>query len=344
MKKNIFIGACLVFIFLVLATVYFWGQIYTSKNPSAGKVVFSVEKGQSAKEIALNLKRQGIINSAGVFRIYVLIGDFSGGLQAGEYDLSPSMTIPEIVDMLLSGRVNKINITIVEGWDLNDIAFYLAQKNLVSEDDFLTTVGADDVLLDWISVPSFVADFDFLADKLNGVGLEGYLFPDTYQIQKGEGKEQIIRKMLDNFGEKLTPELRQEIARQKKTIFEIITMASLIEKEVRTVEDKKIVSGLLWKRLKVGMPLQIDATIAYITKKKTTRFSTEETKIDSPYNTYKYRGLPLGPISNPGMESIIAAIYPEESDFWYYLSTKEGKTIFSRTLDEHNIAVAKYLK
>jgi UPF0755 protein len=121
-------------------------------------------------------------------------------------------------------------------------------------------------------------------------------------------------------------------------------MASLLEKEVKSLEDKKIVSGILWKRLENNMPLQVDATISFITGKKDANISIEETKIDSPYNTYKYRGLPLGPICNPGLESIIAAIYPETSNYWFYLSTPEGKTIFSKTLDEHNIAKQKYLK
>lgn len=121
-------------------------------------------------------------------------------------------------------------------------------------------------------------------------------------------------------------------------------MASLVEKEVKTLEDKKLVSGVLWKRLENGMPLQVDATISYITGKKNAKILIADTQIDSPYNTYKYRGLPLGPISNPGLDSIVAALYPQESSYWYYLSTPEGQTIFSRTLDEHNQARAKYLK
>ena len=182
------------------------------------------------------------------------------------------------------------------------------------------------------------------------LSLEGYLFPDTYYFRKeegGDGKEGIknfVKLMLTNFDKKLTPALRTEIERQKKSIFEIVTTSSLIEKEVRTFDDKKIVSGILRKRLKTGIPLQIDATIVFITGKKTTEISIEETKIDSPYNTYKYKGLPLGPIANPGIESIIAALYPESSEYWYYLSAPDGKTIFSRTLEEHNIAKFKYLK
>jgi len=137
--------------------------------------------------------------------------------------------------------------------------------------------------------------------------------------------------------------LREEIQKQDKTIFEIITMASLLEREVRSIDDKKIVSGILWKRLKNKVALQVDATINYITGKKATEGFKEDVKIDSPYNTYKYRDLPLGPISNPGLDSILASIYPEDSDFWYYLSTPEGETIFSKTLEEHNIARVKYL-
>jgi len=181
--------------------------------------------------------------------------------------------------------------------------------------------------------------------------LEGFLFPDTYYFSFGFSGAEVVKKMKDNFDKKVNQEIREEIKRQGKTLFEIITMASMIEKEVRTLEDKKLVSGLLWKRLKTNMPLQVDATIAYIlTKEGKGEWTFEEMRreiakardIDSPYNTYKYRGLPVGPISNPGLESILAAVYPEDSEYWYYLSTPEGETIFSKTLDEHNRARAKY--
>lgn len=149
--------------------------------------------------------------------------------------------------------------------------------------------------------------------KLSGENLEGFLFPDTYQFPLRVSGEEVLKKMRDNF-EKKTANL--------KITREIVIMASLLEKEVRTVEDKKLVSGILWKRLEIGMPLQVDADKW----------------------TYENRGLPKSPISNPGLESIRAAIEPENSDYWYYLSTPEGETIFSKTLEEHNIAKAKYLK
>ena len=174
--------------------------------------------------------------------------------------------------------------------------------------------------------------------------LEGYLFPDTYEISEGESPEDIIKNILVNFEKKITRELKEAIALKNKSVFEIITMASMIEKEVKTINDKKIVSGILWKRLEDGMPLQVDATINYITGKNHKSALLADLKINSPYNTYKYQGLPLGPISNPGIDSILAAIYPTESKYWYYLSADSGKTIFSKTLKEHNAAIAKYLR
>ena len=258
------------------------------------------------------------------------------------------MNIIEISEKIVSGDTVKETITIPEGWNLRDIGWYFENQGMFQAEELFELMGFP--LIDYskektLPFPkSFDLDYSFLKDKLKHLSFEGYLFLDTYEINRGEDLESIVRKMLDNFDKKLTQELRAEISSQKKTIFEIITMASLLEREVRTLEDKKLVSGVLWKRLENGVPLQVDATIIYITGGKTTKVSKEETKIDSPYNTYKHRGLPLGPISNPGLESILASVYPESSDYWYYLSTKEGKTIFSRTLEEHNIAKVKYLK
>jgi UPF0755 protein len=188
------------------------------------------------------------------------------------------------------------------------------------------------------------SNYDFLKDKPENLSLEGYLFPDTYLIEKKESLENIVKIILNNFDKKLNQNLRDEIKKQNKGIFEIITMASLIEKEVINYEDKQIVSGILWKRIKAGVPLQVDASVVYALNAKKEKISIEDTKINSPYNTYKYRGLPLGPICNPGLESIKAAIYPKETNYWYYLSKPSGETVFSKTLEEHNIAIYKYLK
>jgi UPF0755 protein len=149
--------------------------------------------------------------------------------------------------------------------------------------------------------------------------------------------------MLDNFDKKLTQDLRDEIARQKKTIFEIVTMASILEKEVQTDEDRAMVADIFWRRLKAGMPLQADSTINYITGKSDSRANLTDIQIDSPYNTYKYPGLPVGPIGNPGLSAIKAAIYPKANGYWYFLTTDDGKVIYAKSFDEHKANKAKYL-
>ena len=301
------------FITLIVAVILIGGfliyqGIYYPIEPGSDEtVIFLVKKGEGAKEISINLKEQGLIRYSSFFRAYALIENKAEELKAGEYELSPSMNILEIINKLASGDRIKKMITIIEGWTVKDIANYLEVEEL-------------------------------------DPNLEGYFFPDTYEISPEDGIEEIIEKMFDNFNKKMSLELIEEIASQEKTIHEIVIMASLIEKEVKTFEDKKIVSGILWKRIEAGMPLQVDATIIYITGKKSTKILQEELEIDSPYNTYRYKGLPFGPICNPGMESILAAIYPESSEYWFYLSTPEGETIFSKSLKEHSEARAKYLK
>ena len=357
--------------FLILLTVIFlicfllWFCIYVPKDSNfTGQKDFLIESGQSVEEISYNLEAQGFIRYGVFFRVYLLSQDKAGEIKAGRYELSPKMNIPEIAKKIVSGDTIKKTITIIEGWNLRDIGWYFENQGMFLAEELFEIVGFPEI--DYSSTKDlpmpidFSAEFDFLKDKPKNVGLEGYLFPDTYYIseqrtpklltasgQAASNKEEIeniVRKTLTNFGEKLNSDLRQEIIAQNKTIFEIITIASLIEKEVRTVEDKKIVSGILGNRLEIGMPLQVDATIVYITGEKSTGVSLEDLKVDSRFNTYKYKGLPLGPISNPGLESILAAIYPEENGYFYYLSTPEGKTIFNKTLDGHNRDKAKYLK
>ena len=310
MKKSLItiLLFCL-FIFILVQGFYF------SKNPQGQEEFFLVKKGDSVFQIGKNLEQREFIKNKYLFNLYVLASGKQSKLQAGEYVLSSSMSISKISQKLISGNIAKEIITIPEGWNLRDIAWYFENKGM------------------------------FQAEELYEMTeLEGYLFPDTYEISRGASLEEIIKKMTDNFNKKLTPELREDIQKQGKTVSEIVIIASLLEKEIQTLEDKKMVAGVLLNRLQIEMPLQVDATITYITKKQTTKISKEETQIDSPYNTYRYTGLPLGPICNPGMESIKAAIYPQPNSYWYYLSTPEGETIFSKTLEEHNIAKAKYLK
>jgi len=320
---------------LVLFCLFSFFEIYIPKSKDISPViVYTAKKGMGDEDIARDLEQQGIIKNNWFFRLYVVILGNHSKLQAGSYNLSSSMSIADIVKKFILGDVIKENIIIIEGWDIQDIGKYLESKSFCSQEYFLSLTKND-----WSQ------NFDILKDKPKNLNLEGYIFPDTYQVYLGQTPEELLKNILNNLSKKLTPELRNEIVSQKKSVFEIITMASILEKEVKTTEDKKIVSGILWKRLVNDMSLQIDSTINYITNKSEARVAIKDTKIDSPYNTYKYQGLPLGPISNPGIDSILAAIYPIESPYWYYLSASTtGKTIFSKTLLEHNQAVAKYLK
>lgn len=311
MKKNVFVLTTLILVIFLIA-YFFWRGIYLPKDFALTEdKLFSIEKGESLFQIAENLEKEGLIKNRFFFVIYIISKGAQKKLQAGEYYLNSSANIIKISQKIISGDVVKITVTIPEGFTVKQIE-------------------------------------EKLGIELPNKNLEGFLFPDTYQFPLHITGEEVMKKMQDNFEKKMTPLLREEIKRQGKTIFEIVIMASLVEKEVKTLEDKKLVSGILWKRLETGMPLQVDATIAYILNGKSLTFNemrrqiTIGKEIDSPYNTYKYLGLPPGPICNPGLESIIAAIYPEESDYWYYLSTPEGETIFSKTLQEHNLAKAKY--
>ena len=295
--------------------------------------VFSVLKGQDVLSISGNLEKEKLIKNHWFFEIAVLLRNGAAKLQAGYYKLSQAMTPLEIADKIINGDVAKEILTIPEGWNIRDIDHYLKTKGFIEDNEFLQASKRD-----------YSAEFSFLKDKPKHLNLEGYLFPDTYYLKIGDNPETLVRKMLNNFDKKLVPDLKSEIDNQGKTVSEIVNMASLLEKEVKTIEDKKIVSGILWKRIKIDMYLNVDAAIAYALNKKTGGLSAGDTKIDSPYNTYMYKGLPPGPISNPGLDSILAAIYPKESLNLYYLSTPEGKTVFSKTLQDHIIAIEKYLK
>jgi len=331
-NKNKSLQVAIVFLvilcFLAIWNIYVPKSIYSDKS-----VIFVSQKGMSNESIATELKNYGMIKSKMFFKLYSIISGSYSKLQAGRYELKSTMSIAQIVKKMAFGDVIREKITIIEGWNLKDIAKYLENKKWYSQKDFLALTEND-----WSH------NFEFLKDKPRDLNLEGYIFPDTYEISSQQ-PEDFLKIILSNFDKKLTADLRKEISIQNKSIFQVITMASILEKEVKSLEDKKIVSGILWKRIKEGMPLQVDATINFITGKNNAKATINDTKIDSLYNTYKYDGLPLGPISNPGIDSILAAIYPAKSPYWYYLSADgDGTTIFSKTLEEHNIAKIKYLK
>lgn len=323
-------------IIMILSLAAYFFQVISAPAEQEGRTVyFEVKSGQGVKQIALQLKDQKLIKNSKFFEIYVWLAGAQGGLLAGDYELNTKMSTREIVEIFKSGKglSQERVITIIEGWRLNQIADYLSVNGLVKREDFIAAARVDD----WRE------QYDFLAG-VTVESLEGFLFPDTYRVFRNASASDIVKRLLDNFDRKLTLEKRAEIRRQNKTIFEIITLASIVEKEARTSADKKMVADVFWKRLAIDMPLQSDATVNYVTGKKEPRPTFADLAVDSPYSTYKYRGLPPGPIANPGLAAIDAVIYPVNNDYYYFINDqKTGQAIFGRNYQEHQANIRKYL-
>lgn len=337
MIKKIIILIILVFL---ASNFFYWRGINAVADEKGSDAMFLIAKGESVDTIGENLQEAGLIKSKFYFKIYIKRNEEYANLKAGEYTLNSRLSVKEIVKVLASGETlsKEDTIKIIEGWDIRDIASYFENIGRFQSKEILEVVDAP--LSSWDRpLP------DFLNDAPKSATLEGYLFPDTYRIFKDSTVAEIASKILKNFDNKLTEEMRAEIKKQDKRVFDIIKMASILEREVRTYDDMKIVSGIFWDRIKNGQGLQSDATLSYYLRDKNAAHTTDDLKIDTPYNTYKYRGLPPTPICNPGLNAIKAAIYPEYTDYNYFLNRQDtGETIFSKTYEEHIRNKNKYLK
>jgi len=318
---------------IAIITPYF---IYNKnlKEPASKqneKVIFEIKRGQGVREIIKELEESSLIKHPTTFSIFLKKTGLGFKIKAGVYSLNKNMSILQIADILTEGKVSTLRLTIIEGWTNKDIANYLNKKS-IQENELLSAMRKD-------------YNYEFLKDKPKDQGLEGYLFPDTYFLPVNMNAEKIVKAMLDNFDTKFDKKLIEETKKQGKTIHEVVTLASIIEKEVAKEEDRAIVSGIFQKRMRYGMPLEADATVNYATGKSSPSVSYEDLKVNSPYNTYKNKGLPPGAISNPGLSAIKAALYPKESPYLYYLNRQDTKeTIFSKTFEEHSENQKKYLK
>ena len=320
---------------------------------------FEIKKGEHAGEIVDKLARQKLIASEMLMEIYLRWKGAEDKLQAGVYILDSNMTIPEIVQILSQGLVKAsgIRLTVIEGQGIADIAQRLENLALMQREQFTEAAGLPLVLSN--KLPDY-SEFDFLKFKPKGASLEGFLFPDTYLVKEGMSGQTVAEKMLENFGRKVTAEMVAEVQKQKRNFYDALILASLVEREVgrnfktgtklssqdfeNLSEERRIVAGIFSNRLKLGMALQSDATVNYITGKKTPRASFEDIKLNSPYNTYKNRGLPPTPIANPSLDSIQAAINPVDTDYLYFLMSPDGTAYYGKTLQEHNANRAKYLQ
>lgn len=298
------------------------------------EIRFTFEKNEGVSSLAGRLESSGLIRSEYAFLYFLFSEDAWKGLQAGDYLLSGKMTIPEIVGKLSRGETIQkgVKITFPEGWTAKEMAERLSENDLPGE-EFLALVM--EPKSEWRTEHSFLADIP------KGASLEGMLFPDTYFFSRDFGAEAIVTKMLANFSERMqeSPDFSE---RQGVRRYEALILASVLEAEVKTEGDRKMVADLFLRRIEAGMPLQSDATVRYVLGVTKVQHSLDDIAIDSPYNTYKYKGLPPGPIGNPGLVSMRAAASPSVNPYWYFLNNPEtGETVFSVTFAEHVANKAK---
>ncbi len=300
--------------------------LFAKQNSSSDTIPqfrISVEKGEGLQDIAKTLYDIKLIRSQGFFKFFAFMTGRAHLLKPGEYVFREGIGTFEIISQLAEGPSREVEVVIPEGFTLYDIDAELALSGVLA-----------------------AGSLRALDKKMPGM-LEGYLFPDTYRFYLNSTTTDVLQKMSDNFDGKARPLLEAATRGDKKKFQRALIIASLIEKEIPGGEDRRIVAGIIEKRLGDYFPLQIDATICYIKQKRSQTCEpiyALDLKIDSPYNTYLYRGLPPAPISNPGLDAIYASLNPVVSPYWYYLSDpKTKKTIFSKTLEEHRENRAKYL-
>ncbi len=314
----------LAIILIVAGLLFFKASLPMSDNTQPQ--VFEVKSGMTLKQVSQELFRQNLIRSANAFQAIALIQDKEKLIKVGEYYISPSMLPAEILQRITSSKTVLHSITIPEGYRITEIANLLEEKDLADKNIFLQQAKNVE-LLEGIPTSS----------------LEGYLFPDTYHFGKRTSEAAIINKMVETFKERA---LKQEFLKRAEDLgfsyHEIITLASLIEKETGKDSERKQISSVFHNRLKKNMLLQTDPTVIYAIDIFDGNIRKRDLNIDSPYNTYRYKGLPPGPIANPGLKSIIAALYPATTSNLYFVSKQDGSHKFSATLTEHNLAVQKY--
>lgn len=282
------------------------------------RTVFTVEEGQTVSEVAIALKEASVIKSQFLFKLLVPVFDGHHGVRSGDYFLNKRQNVVTVARRLANASfyLDPIKLFVPEGLNVFQLA------------DTVSTV-----------FPSInKEDFIERAKKY-----EGYLFPDTYLFLPNSKPQTIIKALVDNFYERVA-ELNEQIEVSGRSFEDVIKMASILEEEARKLETKRVIAGILWKRLDEDMPLQVDCSFQYVNGKNTFQLTTEDLQTDSPYNTYTNRGLPPTPIANPGLDSILATVTPVESDYYFYLTDKEGNMHYAVTHDQHVINKARYLK
>ena len=294
------------------------------------RINVKIQEGLSTAEIAERLAEKGIISSSLKFRILARLRGYDDKLRPGSYSFTADMSDDDVFAKLLTGEKKLVKFTVPEGFGVKEIAERLYNLDLANKEDFL--LAAEDF-----------APYDYMRKRKNVLfAAEGFLFPDTYTVESDMEIDELLDLMASTFDQQLKPEMRIQAEKMGLSVYDLITLASLVEREVRFPEDRPIVAQVLLKRLKMNMPLQTDATLQYLMDAPKEDVSIEDTQIDSPYNTYQHTGLPPGPIANPGMASIEAVLHPAETDYLYFVADRQGHNHYAYTYEEHLNLVNQY--
>lgn len=309
-------------------------QKFTERNieatPAEERIHVKITAGMSTSEIADQLAEKGVIANSFKFRLLSRLRGYDDQMKRGTYVFTANMEDEEVFEIILNGEKHEVTFTIPEGFGVKDIAERLYEIDLVDKKDFLK------------AAENF-APYDYMKKHKNVFyAAEGFLFPDTYTVESDISIEDILKMMAEDFDNRLTQDLRDQAKEKNLSIYDLIILASLVEKEVRYAEDRAIVAQVFLKRLQLNMPLQTDATLQYLMDAPKEDVSIEDTKIDSPYNTYQNAGLPPGPIASPGMESILAVLNPADTNYLYFVADRQGHNHYSDTYDEHLELVNQY--
>jgi UPF0755 protein len=331
MKRAIYITIGFAVAVLIIMPSYYYSLLSTpAAREGAGKsVTITVNRGATFSSITRDLVSAGVLKNDKGFKIAARIKWAHRKIKAGEYDLSNTMTPLEVLKAMTTGQVKYYSLTFPEGYSIKDMSKTLDQAGIVSAEEFIEKGYKE-----------------FLVAKLGykGKSFEGYLFPDTYKFTKPMAAAQIINMMTARFESIFTAELKEKTKKMGLTVRELITLASIIEKETGVAEEMPLISAVFHNRLKRGIMLQSDPTVIYGIKDFNGNITKKDLRTKTPYNTYKIKGLPPGPIANPGKEAIMAALNPADVSYLYFVSKNNGTHVFSNTLKEHNRAVEKFQK
>ena len=342
---GIFAVICLTTILVVATCAWqsyrFWFQAPQNINWT---VNFEVKSGEGLSQIADKLEEEDLVASAFWFRVYVMLAGESKNIQAGTFEIPGEISYSAITDILGAAKSTDVSLTIPEGYTIKQIGVLVESKFKVTPDEWLRLTGVDSPF----ESHQFILD----AKKPDDVDLEGYLFPDTYRFTQNAIGEEIVLRLLETMQQRIEslnvafPEVACEDSDcpEIENIHELLTIASIIEREVRQPETMKMVSDILLKRLKIGMALQVDSSVNYVTGGDSPSVSLDDLKIDSLYNTYKYPGLPPGPISSPGLNAISAAVNPTANNYFFFLTTSNGEVYYAETHEEHVANKNNYLR